>query len=171
MSFRKHQERISKQFTLNEAQTCAFMIITNHINGDNHLKKDNKQDQLLMCVPGPGGTAKSQLIPAITEYFSITERSHELRKLAPTSNAAAQIDCLTIHSFTSYRNLKTISAVQRTTIEKEWRHVRYIIIDEMSMVGVYLLGQLGGLLTLAEHCKEEEIKETRVATCASGRAL
>ncbi|CAF4457918.1 unnamed protein product, partial [Didymodactylos carnosus] len=152
ISFRKHQEQISKQFTLNEAQTRAFMIITDHINGDNHLKKDNKQDQLLMCVPGPGGTGKSQLIHAITEYFSITKRSHELRKLAPTSNAAAQIDGLTIHSFTSYRNLKKISAVQRTTIEKEWRHIRYIIIDEMSTVGLYLLGQLGGLLTLAKHC-------------------
>ncbi|CAF1295911.1 unnamed protein product [Didymodactylos carnosus] len=182
MSFRKHQERISKQFTLNEAQTRAFMIITDHINGDNHLKKDNKQDQL--CV-------------------------HELRKLAPKSNAAAQIDGLTIHSFTSYRNLKTISAAQRTTIEKARRHVRYIIIDEMSMVDVYLLGQLDGLLTVAKHCspsilfgdinviffgdfiqydpvgdqslysdiisdktqKKKNIRETRVATCASGRAL
>ncbi|CAF1361284.1 unnamed protein product, partial [Didymodactylos carnosus] len=110
------------------------------------------ENQLLMCVPGSGGTGKSQLIHAIIEYLSITKRSHELRKLTPTSNAAAQIDGLTIHSFTSYRNLKKISAVQRTTIEKEWRHVRYIIIDEMSMVGVYLLGQLGGFLTLAKHC-------------------
>ncbi|CAF0872061.1 unnamed protein product [Didymodactylos carnosus] len=67
------------------------MILTDHINGDNHLKKDNKQDQLLMCVPGPGDTGKSQLIHAITEYLSITKRSHKLRKLAPTSNAAAQI--------------------------------------------------------------------------------
>ncbi|CAF0864592.1 unnamed protein product, partial [Didymodactylos carnosus] len=113
---------------------------------------NDKQDQLLMCIPGPGGTGKSQLIHAITEYFSTTKRSHELRKLAPTSNAAAQIDGLTIHSFTSYRNLKKISGVQRTTIEKEWQHIRYIIINEMSMVGLYLLGQLGGLLTLAKHC-------------------
>ncbi|CAF1502500.1 unnamed protein product [Didymodactylos carnosus] len=117
ISFRKHQQQISKQFTLNEAQTRAFMVITNHINGGNHLKKGNEQDQLLMCVAGPGGTRKSQLIYAITEYFSITKRSHELRKLAPTPNAAAQIDGLTIQSFTSYRNLRKVSAAQRTTIE------------------------------------------------------
>ena len=52
-----------------------------------------------MCVPGCGGTGKSQLIRAITSYFQLTKREQMLRKLAPTSMAAAEIDGLTIHSF------------------------------------------------------------------------
>lgn len=60
---------------------------------------DTDNNQLLMCVPGCGGTGKSQLIRAITEYFQLTKRRKMLRKLAPTSIAAAEIDGLTIHSF------------------------------------------------------------------------
>ncbi|CAF4961691.1 unnamed protein product, partial [Rotaria magnacalcarata] len=48
-----------------------------------------------MCVPGCGGTGKSQLIRAITQYFQLTKRGKMLRKLAPTSIAAAEIDGLT----------------------------------------------------------------------------
>ena len=57
------------------------------------------QAQLIMCVPGCGGTGKSQLIRAITAYFTETKRARKLRKLAPTSVAAAEIDGMTVHSF------------------------------------------------------------------------
>ena len=60
---------------------------------------DTNDNQLQMCVPDCGGTGKSQLIRAITEYFQVTKRRKTLRKLAPTSIAAAEIDGLTIHSF------------------------------------------------------------------------
>ena len=42
-----------------------------------------------MCIPGCGGTGKSQLIRALTEYFLITKRMQMMRKLAPTGIAAA----------------------------------------------------------------------------------
>ena len=52
-----------------------------------------------MCIPGCGGTGKSRLIRAITHYLQLEKRGKMLRKLAPTSMAAAEIDGLTIHSF------------------------------------------------------------------------
>ncbi|CAF0882807.1 unnamed protein product [Adineta ricciae] len=55
--------------------------------------------QLIMCIPGCGGTGKSQLIRAVTEYFVIINRIQRTRKLAPTGIAAAEIDGMTIHSF------------------------------------------------------------------------
>lgn len=110
-----------------------------------------------MCVPGCGGTGKSQLIRAITAYFTQTNRAHKLRKLAPTSVAAAEIECMTVHSFLgSRRNRKTKSkAINRpaqVTLENAWRFVEYIILDEMSMVGLSLLGKLNKLIVTAKHC-------------------
>ncbi|CAF4087034.1 unnamed protein product [Rotaria magnacalcarata] len=95
----KQLEHIAQQFTLNKNQNAAFMIITGHLDGLDKLNKDEKREQLIMCVPGCGGTGKSQLIRAITVYFTQTNRAHKLRKLAPTSVAAAEIEGMTIHSF------------------------------------------------------------------------
>ena len=83
-----------------------------------------------MCVPGCGGTEKSQLIrAAITDYFQVTKRSKMLRQVAPTSIAAAEIDGLTIHSFLG-ENRKSSAGRQskvirpaNTKLENEWRHV------------------------------------------------
>jgi len=114
-----------------------------------------------MCVPGCGGTGKSQLIRAITKYFDVTKRLKILRKLAPTSIAAAEIDGLTIHSFLGecYKGPKKQRA--RTfkpgdmKLETQWRDVRYLIIDEMSMVGLNLLARLNRIVKTAKHFKPE----------------
>lgn len=110
-----------------------------------------------MCVPGCGGTGKSQLIRAITAYFTETNRACKLRKLAPTSVAAAEIEGMTIHSFLgAWGNRKNKSNTSNrpgeTKIENEWRFVEYIILDEMSMIGLSLLGRLNKLVTTAKHC-------------------
>ena len=44
-----------------------------------------------MCIPGCGGTGKSQLIRALSKYFLITKRIQMMRKVAPTGIAAAEI--------------------------------------------------------------------------------
>ncbi|CAM2727278.1 unnamed protein product [Rotaria socialis] len=90
---------IIKQFTLNSQQKYAFMIVTSHLDGENQIHTGSADNQLLMCVPGCGGTGKSQLIRAIAKYFQLTKIGTMLRKLAPTPIAAAEIDGLTIHSF------------------------------------------------------------------------
>lgn len=109
-----------------------------------------------MCVPGCGGTGKSQLIRALTAYFDRTNRVQKLRKLAPTSIAAAEIDGMTIHSFLGEsRNKKARSTVDglpgQATLEKSWRHIEYLIIDEMSMVGLNLLARLSKVIATAKH--------------------
>ncbi|CAF0766459.1 unnamed protein product [Adineta steineri] len=148
---------IAQRFTLNKNQKAAFMIVTGHLDGMSKTNETDKQDQLIMCVPGCGGTGKSQLIRAITAYFTETNRAHKLRKLAPTSVAAAEIEGMTIHSFLGDgRNRKTKSKVMNRpghmTLENAWRFVEYIILDEMSMVGLSLLARLSKLVTTAKHC-------------------
>ncbi|CAF4987703.1 unnamed protein product, partial [Rotaria socialis] len=84
-----------------------------------------------------------------------------LRKLAPTSIAAAEIDGLTIHSFLgeSRKNSKTKQTRTfrpgDTKLENEWRHVKYLIIDEMSMVGLSLLARLNRIVKTAKHINSE----------------
>ncbi|CAF4388492.1 unnamed protein product [Rotaria sp. Silwood2] len=78
------KQDIIRQFTLNTQQKYAFMIVTSHLDGENHANIGTIDNQLLMCIPGCGGTGKSQLIRAITEYFQLTKRGKMLRKLAPT---------------------------------------------------------------------------------------
>lgn len=114
-----------------------------------------------MCVPGCGGTGKSQLIRAITKYFEVTKRLKMLRKLAPTSIAAAEIDGLTIHSFLGERYKGCRKPRVRTfkpgdmKLEGQWRDVNYLIIDEMSMVGLHLLARLNRVIKTAKHSKPE----------------
>ncbi|CAF3219894.1 unnamed protein product [Rotaria sp. Silwood2] len=150
------QEQIALEFTLNKNQKAAFMIITSHLNANDETSSNGKQEQLIMCVPGCGGTGKSQLIRAITAYFDQTKRARKLRKLAPTSVAAAEIDGMTIHSFLGEsRNpkarLKLRTRPGQTTLENKWRFVEYLIIDEMSMVGLSLLARLSRVIATAKH--------------------
>lgn len=110
-----------------------------------------------MCVPGCGGTGKSQLIRCITAYFSQTNRVHKLRKLAPTSVAATEIDGMTIHSFLGdgrnrKRKEQATSRPGHSTLENAWRLVDYIIVDEMSIVGLSLLARLNKVVSTAKHC-------------------
>lgn len=145
--------------------------ISSHLDGKSFLKKskskescsfhdsysysfaDDVQEQLIMCVPSAGDTGKSQLISAFTRYFAMTKQSHKLRKLAPTVIAATNIDGMTIHSFLKDSRKvpkKRISKPGDSSIENEWRHIQYILIDEISMVGLRLLARLHEILTIAK---------------------
>ena len=84
-----------------------------------------------------------------------------LRKLAPTSIAAAEIDGLTIHSFLGESRKNSRKKQTRTIrpgdtkLENEWRYVKYLIIDEMSMVGFSLLARLNRIVATAKHINSE----------------
>ncbi|CAF4561544.1 unnamed protein product, partial [Rotaria sp. Silwood2] len=70
-----------KEFTLNCQQKYAFMIVTNHLDGENQLHTDTSDNQLLMCVPDCGGTGKSQLIRAITNITTHKNQGQALNKI------------------------------------------------------------------------------------------
>ncbi|CAF0953354.1 unnamed protein product [Rotaria sordida] len=148
------QTSIINEFTLNKEQRAAFMIITSHLDGDKRCRIGDNNGQLIMCIPGCGGTGKSQLIRALTKYFLVTKRMQMMRKLAPTGIAAAEIDGMTIHSFLGeQRNSRKPRTIKPgdSKLEKEWRPVEYLLIDEMSMVGLTLLAKLNRIISTAKH--------------------
>lgn len=83
-------------------------------------------------------------------------RIHTLRSLAPSSAAAVGIGGLTIQSMLHEGRIKNYheSALTQTdisAIETEWRNIDYCIIDEISMVGCYMLARLHKITTIAKH--------------------
>ena len=77
-----------------------------------------------------------------------------MRKLTPTGIAAAEIGGMTIHSFLgeqrNFRKPRTIKP-DHSKLEKEWRLIEYLLIDEVSMVGLHLLAKLDRLICSAKH--------------------
>ncbi|CAF1454461.1 unnamed protein product [Rotaria sp. Silwood1] len=77
-----------------------------------------------------------------------------IRKLAPTGIAAAEIDGMTIHSFLGeHRNSGKSRTLKSgdSKLEKEWGLVEYLLIDEMTMVGLSLLATLNRIISAAKH--------------------
>jgi hypothetical protein len=107
-----------------------------------------------MCIPGYGGTGKLLLIRALSKYFLVTKRMQMMRKLAPTGIAAATIGGMTIHSFLGeHRHSGKPRTIRPgdVKLEKDWRFVEYLLIDEMSMIGLNLLAKLNRIICAAKH--------------------
>lgn len=111
---------------VNSEQLRAFGIIAQHLCG-------KQNDQLLMYVGGVGGTGKSHLIKAVVLLFERLGRREELMLGAPTGIAAVLIGGSTLHSIVMVTpNGESSNLVGLGEI---WKGVRYLIIDEISMVG------------------------------------
>jgi hypothetical protein len=99
---------------------------------------------------------KSRVIEAISDYMRFLGRAHTLRKLAPSSAAAVGINGLTIQSMLHERRQKPANNMQTTqldvsAIEREWNGIDYCLIDEVSIVGCYMLARIHKIMTIAKH--------------------
>ena len=84
-------------------------------------------------------------------------RLHIVRMLAPSSAAAVGINGLSVQSMLHERRNKSTSGNSPLTqthmsiIENEWRNIDYCFIDEISMVGCYMLAQFHKITVIAKH--------------------
>ena len=84
-------------------------------------------------------------------------RLHTVRMLAPSSAAAVGINGLTIQSMLNERRNKSSSGnfpltqTYMSVVENEWRNIDYCFIDEISMVGCYMLAQFHKITTIVKH--------------------
>ncbi|PPQ81034.1 hypothetical protein CVT26_002879 [Gymnopilus dilepis] len=117
----------------NAEQLAAFNLIARHV-------MEHSQEQLLMYVSGVGGTGKSHVVKSIVKLFDKLGRGRELLLGAPTGIAAVLIGGQTLHSLI----LATPNSKSKDVgmLSKIWRHVKYLIVDEVSMVGARFLSQL-----------------------------
>jgi Helitron helicase-like domain at N-terminus/PIF1-like helicase len=138
---RRMMEHVILDFGLdsNVEQQRAFRLVGSHFG-------ESSPDQLLLHIGGMAGTGKSHVIKAIVALFKRCGRSESLLLSAPTGCAAVLIGGHTIHSLTL---LPSSKKVDLKVLEGVWRHVRYLIIDEISMVGATLLSQISRRISCA----------------------
>ena len=97
------------------------------------------EDQMLLYIGGEGGTGKSQIIKALALGFELLKCQSEVLMMAPTGNAAFNIDGQTIHQAL---NIDIFNQPPHEISSHAYflcMGKSIIIIDEISMVSQTLL--------------------------------
>ena len=137
--------------TLNSKQKEIFDVVLNW--GKRHVQNLKSKNPILLdpihiFLTGGAGVGKSHLVKCIYNCLSklLAYKSEELEKpriikLAPTGIAAINISATTIHTGLSIqvKKFRIMGDNQRTLIRNRLKHVKLIIIDEISMVSSQLL--------------------------------
>ena len=115
-------------------QLEAFNVVKSHCGSQ------DQQPPLKMIVSGTAGIGKSYLIWCLQELLG-----DQLRMMAPTGAAAYNVHGHTLHSLLSIPvrgDFRDLEGQRLHTLQETLVSVRYIILDEMSMVGRKLFGQV-----------------------------
>jgi DNA replication protein DnaC len=103
-----------------------------------------------MIIQGTAGTGKSFLIHCISHALSTSSANGNspLLLLAPTGIAAFNIHAKTIHSALKIpiKDMRPLQGQSLAIFQEEMRHIRYILIDEMSFLGPRLFIQIDSRL-------------------------
>lgn len=116
-----------KTENFNNEQRVAYQIVQNHF-------KSKGQKQLLMIITGLGGSGKSYVIQALSELLDT-----QCKVCAFFGIAAFNIKGRTLHSLLQLpikgRNNGPLKASALAKLQQELDGVRYLIIDEFSVIG------------------------------------
>ncbi len=114
-------------------QLEAYNVVLRHTRSQDPLP-------LMLIVSGTAGTGKSYLIHCLRLLLG-----DKVRVAAPTGVAAFNIDGHTLHSLLSLPtkgDFKDLEGERLHRMQEGLATVRYLIIDEMSMVGRKVFGQI-----------------------------
>jgi hypothetical protein len=139
-------ETVISQFQLNEEQERAFRIVANHAS------MPTSTEPLKMYLGGMGGTGKTQVLKAISDFFEKRNEAHRFIVLAPTGSAAALLGGSTYHSVLRIRDRldgSGPSPQEYATIKNKLEKVDYIFLDEVSMVSCHQFFMLGSRIANA----------------------
>ena len=138
-------------------QLRAYRIVEQHLtsslsNSYPEHDPENCQEQLLMQIQGEGGTGKSMVIRCITELFSKRGAANMLQKGAYTGIAASLIDGSTLHTLCHIpmRGRAEFGETRLKALRQTWEHIRYFIVDEVSMVSRAFLKEMSSALEAAK---------------------
>ncbi|XP_044714726.1 PIF1-like helicase domain-containing protein [Hirsutella rhossiliensis] len=117
--------------------------------------------QLLLHVDGGGGTGKSYLINLLSEHLQAASggRGTPVWRAAPTGVAGNQISGTTLHSLLHLpinKDFKPLSAIDKAQLQKKLKNVKYLIVDEKSMLGLRQLSWIDDRLREAFPNRNEE---------------
>ncbi|KAK7038369.1 PIF1-like helicase-domain-containing protein [Favolaschia claudopus] len=147
----QHLSDIIKELGIanNEEQLRALRIIAEHF-------MFGLEEQLFLYIAGVGGAGKSFIIKAVVEFFRRCGASERMMLSAPTGCAAVLIDGFTIHALTFLPKKDKEKTGSRTAeLNKIWKNIQYLVIDEISMVSANLLAEICARLN--EACGERTV--------------
>ena len=136
---------VAEKWNLNKEQTLAFRLIV-----EKSLLP--LTDPLRLIISGQGGTGKSRVILAITDYFQQRNQSRRMRLASYTGIAARNINGTTLHAALSLSSFKRRgnNSKSRSDLVSMWQGVDYLFIDEFSMIGCRLLYDISRALSVAK---------------------
>ena len=135
---------VVKRWTLNSEQERAFRIVAEHT-------MQNKPQQLLMYLGGPGGTGKSRVVNALREFFKLRNECRRFRLAAYTGVAARNIGGATLHALLQmYQSGREPSAKTKKDLAAMWEGIDYLFVDELSMIGCEMLHDVSRALSVAK---------------------
>ena len=105
-----------------------------------HFKMQDRATPLRLIISGTAGTGKSYLIRCLKLLLT-----GQLCVTAPTGVAAFNVDGYTLHSLLRLPvkgDFKQLEGNRLQTIQQFMTSIRYLIIDEMSIVGRKMFGQV-----------------------------
>ena len=122
-------------------QLRAYRIVTWHLG---EILRGSSVPPLRMVLYGEGGTGKSRVIQTITEAFTARGVSHMLMKAAYTGVAASLVNGKTTHVIGSLSlgSKDDVSDATKKKLQEFWKNIRYLIIDEYSMLSKSFLATL-----------------------------
>ncbi|KJZ68848.1 hypothetical protein HIM_11766 [Hirsutella minnesotensis 3608] len=120
--------------TLNAEQRIVYDTIVGHFQCES-------EEQILLHVDGGGGTGKSYLIKVLSSHLQKLARNRPspIWRAAPTGVASNQIMGTTLHSLLRLpvdRAFTELSPADANALQNKLRDVRYLVIDEKSMLGL-----------------------------------
>ncbi|KAF7969378.1 hypothetical protein HWV62_27468 [Athelia sp. TMB] len=119
--------RVEYDASLNTEQKRAFRIVANHAS-------QKGGERLQMYLGEMGGTGKSRVIQALTEFFCARGEKHRFIVLAPTGSAAALLSGSTYHSVLGIyddQEERPVTLKERVKVRAALEGVEYIFIDEV----------------------------------------
>ncbi|HLP35109.1 MAG TPA: DUF6570 domain-containing protein [Amoebophilaceae bacterium] len=147
----KLRDDIKEQYTLNTKQALAYSLVVDHLIASEITTTPQKPFRFLLL--GEGGTGKSQVINSIRTFFHTIGKSQLLRLTASTGKAAALIKGTTIHSLVAWSRTKLNKNPSKMPDKTKmiWKRVRYLIIDECSMIGLKFLSYVSQRIKEAQN--------------------
>ena len=122
-------------------QARAYGIIKWHLD---QTLSGSTPPPLRMVLYGEGGTGKSRVIQTVTDAFEARGSKHILVKAAYTGVAASLIDGKTTHVIAgiSLHSKRSMKEEAKKKLQEFWRDIRYLVIDEFSMISRSFLATL-----------------------------
>ena len=134
------------KFGLNKEQERAFRIVANH-------SVSPYQDQLKMYLGGMGGTGKSRVLAALSDFFALQKEAHRFVIVAPTGSAAALLGGSTYHSMFGINDFNSNS--QLSQVKANLAGVEYVFFDEVSMLSARDLYRISNQLSKVFNTPED----------------